>query len=101
MNDKYFAMARMQQIERMTITTVSDALGEGGLTQWEAMLAAYLSGDQAETGRVMFEIIDAYIEELAEDEIPEIENQYLRDLAEDRADQMREDRLFDDSRRAT
>lgn len=100
MNDKFYEMARKQQTEKMTITTVSDALNEGGLTQWESMLAAYLAGDQTEAGRVLFEMIDAYIDELSEDEIPEIENQYLRDAAEDRADQMRENRLFDESRRA-
>ena len=52
----------------MTITTISDAFNEGGLPDYEAMLAAYQAGDAAELGKVAYRMIESYIEEQDEDE---------------------------------
>ena len=49
----YIEMAKAVEVEKMTITTLSDAIGEAGLPTWEALLAAYKAGDEAEALRLV------------------------------------------------
>jgi hypothetical protein len=95
MNDKFYEMALADAAEKMTITTLSDAINEGGLPTWDAMLAAYKSGDQCEAGKALFVMIDDYMAELAEEAAPELEQRDKIDRAMDegerRADYQREE----------
>lgn len=90
----YIEMAKKIEVEKMTITTLSDAINEGGLPTWEATLAAYKAGDKAEAGKLLFSMVDDYLYEIAEEKAPDLEYQLQIDAAESYADIKREDRLM-------
>jgi hypothetical protein len=60
--EKHLKASRKCVIEDMTTTSITDAVSEGGLHEFEAMLTAFRAGDQCEAGRVLFGMIDSFLE---------------------------------------
>lgn len=89
--DKYLEMAFKVEVEKMTITTISDAINEGLLPQFDAILAAYKTGDQCEAGKALFAMINGYLYDLAEIERDEMELQSKQDEDEFNNEMKRED----------
>ena len=65
--------ARATVISKLTTTDILDAINECGITDINALLAGYKAGDKAAMGDAVMNMIESYIDDLADDEVPNIE----------------------------
>lgn len=65
--------ARESVISKFTTTDVLDAISECGITDITALLSGFKAGDRMLMGDAVMTMIDSYIDDLAADEVPNIE----------------------------
>src|SRR4030042_223914 len=87
-------MARDSVIARLTTTDILDAINECGLTDVNALLAGYKAGDKDAMGDAVLNMIESFIDDLADDEIPTMEAALAEEKAlamQARADERRDE----------
>jgi len=90
----YLEQAAAQLKERMTITTISDAMDNSSLPKWEALLSAYKTDDEAKAGYWVFTMINDYLDEEAQDLAIELEAKAKEDAEQDHAEAIAENRKY-------